>query len=195
VPARAAAHRSRLRDARRRPLVASAAPVVGTADEKQAHGSPTDPTRDPETQIQVPYHPQCPLGAPYLVRTCDVTAHRSPAGRRSARSCSRDGARARCNAAWSGLSLEGGAPTQMVFVVLTTPQEPRRGPPIPTSALWAVIRYDHQQSHSAGCAARSRQVTGDTYSASQAHPLFRVVISLGGCCCYMFCLLVSKPLY
>ena len=107
--------------------------MVGTADAKQAHGSPTDPTRDTATQIQVPCQPHCPLGAPYLVRTCDVTAHQSPAGRGGA--CSRARARARWRARSVQCRLElavprRGAPAQMVLVVFTTPQEPRRGLPI-----------------------------------------------------------------
>ena len=161
--------------------MASAALVVGTADAKQAHGSPTDPTRDTATQIQVPCQPQCPLGAPYLVRTCDVTAHQSPAGRGGA--CSRARARARWRARSVQCRLElavprRGAPAQMVLVVFTTPQEPRRGLPIPTSALRAVFRYDHQQSHSGGCAARSRW-RATLVRLHRPTPFVHVAISLG----------------
>jgi hypothetical protein len=144
--------------------------------QNRPHGSATDLTRNPVTQIQIPCQSQCPLGAPYLVRTCDVTAQQSPAGRRSVR--------------WRARSVQcrleqavprRGAPAEMAFVVFVTPQEPRKGPPIPTSALWAVFRYHHQQLHGGGgCATRPRQVVGGTCSASQARPFSSCCHQLGG---------------
>ena len=101
-------------------------------------------------------------------------------------------ARARCNAAWNwnGLSHEGGAPAQMAFVVFTTPQVPLRGPPIPTSALWAVFQsYHHKQLHSGGCATRPRHVADGTCSASQARPFSSCCHQLG--CVLLLCVLCS----
>ena len=163
--------------------------------QNRPHGRATDLTHDPVTQMQVPCHPPVPtrsaLPGAYLRRYGSLVASRQ-SERALARTRSREMARAlgaMPPGTGTGCPTKWGAPAQMAFVVFTTPQVPLRGPPIPTSALWAVFQYHHKQLHSGGCATQPRQMADGTCSASQARPFSSCCHQLGGV--LLFCVLCS----